>query len=110
MLKVFKPLWLAGYKYCIQFEKLRYGFVQKILMNPFCFLADIAIHKVDRRSLGCRFPIWGISTIVSGTAVVLFVIIAFIIKYYRRMKQKLVYDDNWENLAEMKHDAFISYR
>ena len=110
MLKVFEPHRQAGLKYCIPFEKLRYTFVQIVFKESFIFLADISIYKIDRHSLGCGFPIWGIGTIVSGTAAILFVIMAFVIKYYRRLKQNLVYDENWENLAEMKHDAFVSYR
>ena len=73
--------------------------------------SGIPVHQLDIKSLRCGlFPNWGIITISSASGVLLFLLVVSIIKYRQRVKQRLVHHDSLENLADMKHDAFISYR
>ena len=66
--------------------------------------------------MGCIFPIWAISTIV--TSAVIFVIIIIIlnrkweaIQFFMFMHFNILpNDDGPENLDEMEFDAFVTYR
>ena len=78
--------------------------------------AGTPFYQLDKQTMGCIFPIWAISTIVT-TAVIVVVIIIILnrkweaIRFFMFMHfDVLPGDDVQENLDEMEFDAFITYR
>ena len=74
------------------------------------------MYQLDKKVMGCIFPISAISTIVASAVIIVVVIIILnrkweAIKFFMFMHFDILpNDDGVENLEEMDFDAFVTYR
>ena len=74
------------------------------------------MYQLDKQIMGCIFPIWAISTIVTSAVIVVVIIIILnrkleAIRFFMFMHVDILpNDDGRENLDEIEFDAFVTYR